>query len=300
MLSTDRMTETVRGQAKDLISAGTSRLTGALRDHGKAAIFAGTVLALAGAGSASAATISAAPQPSEGGTAHLAGALPQGATNEALFSGAAGRAPLTKTPPAHARLGSSSSVRTADPNAARTTKLVATAQHRSGHAEAHRAVTWKAATHRQVPPADQLTPVGTTGPQTFMPVSQAQLQNARTIVQQALANRMGLRSAVIAVATAMQESKLLNIDYGTSASLGLFQQQVGMGWGTAQQIMNPVHSSDAFLRALAQYQASNPAWANQPLWQAAQGVQASGDPTAYAQWEAQAAQLVKAIAMHGR
>jgi hypothetical protein len=143
--------------------------------------------------------------------------------------------------------------------------------------------------------ANQLTPVGTTGAQNMMPISGPQLSNATTIVQQALAKRMGVRSAVIAVATAMQESQLQNINYGTSDSLGLFQQQPVDGWGTAQQIMNPAYSADAFLGALQQYQSSNPGWATQPLWANAQAVQKSGYPTAYAQWEGQAAQLVQQI-----
>jgi hypothetical protein len=143
--------------------------------------------------------------------------------------------------------------------------------------------------------ANQLTPVGTSGAQNSMPISGPQMANATTIVQQALAKRMGVRSAVIAVATAMQESQLQNISYGTSDSLGLFQQQPVDGWGTAQQIMNPAYSSDAFLGALQQYQASNPGWAAQPLWANAQAVQKSGYPTAYAQWESQAAQLVQQI-----
>jgi hypothetical protein len=140
---------------------------------------------------------------------------------------------------------------------------------------------------------DQLQPVATTGAQSWMPIGSAQQANANTIVQQALAKKMGLRSAVIAVATAMQESQLQNINYGTSQSLGLFQQQTDMGWGDAQQIMNPTYSSDAFLGALQQYQTSNPGWAQQPLWQSAQGVQKSGFPLAYAKWESQAAQLVQ-------
>ena len=143
--------------------------------------------------------------------------------------------------------------------------------------------------------ANQLTPVGTTGAQNTMQISGPQLANATTIVQQALAKHMGVRSAVIAVATAMQESQLQNISYGTSDSLGLFQQQPVDGWGSAQQIMNPAYSADAFLGALQQYQASNPSWATQPLWASAQAVQKSGYPTAYAQWESQAAQLVQQI-----
>jgi hypothetical protein len=153
-----------------------------------------------------------------------------------------------------------------------------------------------AAAHHQVPYADKLIPVGVSGPQSWMPLSHAQVANATTIVKRALAKNMGIRSAVIAVATAMQESQLVNVNYGTYNSLGLFQQQWGMGWGTPAQIMNPRHAADAFLNALQQYQASDPGWAGQPLWQAAQGVQRSAFPYAYAKWEGQAASLVKQIA----
>jgi hypothetical protein len=128
-----------------------------------------------------------------------------------------------------------------------------------------------------------------------MPISGSQLANATTIVQQALASQMGIRSAVIAVATAMQESRLQDLGYGDGGSLGLFQQQPSSGWGTPQQIMNPVYAADAFLAALQQYQAGNPGWAAQPLWVSAQGVQKSGYPLAYAQWETQAAGLVGQI-----
>jgi len=143
--------------------------------------------------------------------------------------------------------------------------------------------------------ASQLQPVGTAGPQAWMQLSPAQQANATTIVQQALDKGMGVRSAVIAVATAMQESQLQNINYGTSDSLGLFQQRPSMGWGTAQQITTPSYAADAFLSALKQQQASNPGWAQQPLWTTAQAVQKSGFPFAYAKWETQAVQLVKNI-----
>jgi len=147
-----------------------------------------------------------------------------------------------------------------------------------------------------LPYSDRLMPVGTSGQQAFMPISPAQYQNATTIVQQAFAKKMGIQSAVVAVATAMQESRLENINYGDQDSLGLFQQQADMGWGTAQQIMDPAYAADAFLDALGQYQAQNPSWAEQPLWANAQAVQRSGFPFAYAQWETQAANLVKQIA----
>jgi len=128
-----------------------------------------------------------------------------------------------------------------------------------------------------------------------MPISGSQLDNASTIVKQALQKGMGIRSAVIAVATSMQESQLMNINYGDRDSLGLFQQRPSCGWGTAQQILDPKYSADAFLTALQQHQSSDPGWVQQPLWANAQAVQQSGFPFAYAKWEIQAAQLVKQI-----
>lgn len=139
-------------------------------------------------------------------------------------------------------------------------------------------------------------PLGVGAPQSQLPMNQEQWGNATTIVRQALAKGMGLRSAVIAVATAMQESKLININYGTYDSLGLFQQRPSVGWGTPAQVTDPVYASNAFLDALHNYQVSNPGWATQPVWMAAQGVQNSAFPQAYEQWEVQAAQVVMGVA----
>jgi hypothetical protein len=151
------------------------------------------------------------------------------------------------------------------------------------------------AVRRLAPASGRLLPVAVAGPQNVMPITSAQYANAATIVHTALAKRMGVRSAVIAVATAMQESRLQNLSYGTGDSLGLFQQQWDMGWGTPQQIMNPGYAAGKFLDALHSYQATDPAWASQPLYQSAQGVQRSGFPFAYAQWERQAAQLTASV-----
>ena len=150
--------------------------------------------------------------------------------------------------------------------------------------------------HAQLPAQQMLTPTGTSGPQESMPITPVRYANATTIVRQAISKHMGLRSAVIAVATSMQESTLLNLPYGDSDSLGLFQQRPSCGWGTPAQIQRPAYAADAFLNALRSYQATNPDWARQPLWEPAQGVQGSAFPTAYARWEAQAAHLVAAVA----
>jgi len=158
--------------------------------------------------------------------------------------------------------------------------------------------TFPKASHGTLPARDRLTPAGTSGPQIWMPITPARYENARTIVRQALAKHMGVRAAVVAVATSMQESGLLNIGYGTSDSLGLFQQRPSCGWGTSAQILHPAYAADAFLGALRGYEAHNPGWAQQPLWESAQGVQNSGFPYAYAKWEAQAAHLVATITPH--
>jgi hypothetical protein len=159
------------------------------------------------------------------------------------------------------------------------------------------AIEGAAARHGGVLPAmDIPLPVGVTADQSQMPISGDQWNNATTIVQQALNKGMGLRSAVIAVATAMQESKLVNIDYGTYDSLGLFQQRPSCGWGTAAQVTDPAYASDAFLDALHTYQVNNPGWATQPVWQPAQAVQGSAFPQAYEQWEVQAASVVMGVA----
>lgn len=179
--------------------------------------------------------------------------------------------------------------------------------HHAPHAKTPQVRTWLAiervvASHTTphagsgpLPAQDRLTPAGTTGPQSWLPMTQARYDNATAIVHQALHKKMGLRAAVIAVATAMQESTLLNIDHGDRDSLGLFQQRPSAGWGSAGQILRPAYAADAFLDALHSYQSSDPGWASQPLWQDAQNVQKSGFPYAYAKWEAQAAHLVTQI-----
>ena len=97
---------------------------------------------------------------------------------------------------------------------------------------------------------------------------------------------------VIALATAMQESSLKNIDYGDRDSVGLFQQRTSQGWGTISEIMNPVYSARAFfggptgpnagkIRGLLDIKN----WSTMTLSKAAQAVQISAFPDAYQKWE---------------
>ncbi|MBR7839154.1 hypothetical protein KDL01_38180 [Actinospica durhamensis] len=135
-----------------------------------------------------------------------------------------------------------------------------------------------------------LEPVAFYGSQgTFTP-STDQWENAKTIVQVAENRGMPLYSAVIAVATAIQESRLINLTTATNAdSLGLFQQRPSQGWGTTDQLTTPSYAANAFLAAL---QEDAPDYMGIYLWEAAQDVQRSGYPTAYAQWQSQATTMV--------
>ncbi|MFC9068721.1 C40 family peptidase [Streptomyces harbinensis] len=98
------------------------------------------------------------------------------------------------------------------------------------------------------------------------------------------------RGLVIAIATALQESGLRNIDYGDRDSVGLFQQRPSMGWGTVEQIMDPAYSSSKFYAGLLQVAG----WERMPLTEAAQAVQRSGFPDAYAKHEGHAVSIVAA------
>ena len=119
-----------------------------------------------------------------------------------------------------------------------------------------------------------------------------QVANARIIYTTGVSMNIPPYGEAIAIATAIQESRLQNLDYGDRDSLGLFQQRPSQGWGTPAQIMNPVYAATKFYQALEQV----PNWQKLPLTTAAQDVQESGYPDAYAQWQQAAEQLVATFA----
>ncbi len=119
-----------------------------------------------------------------------------------------------------------------------------------------------------------------------------QIPNARTIVATGISLHVPKHGQIVALATAMQESRLRNLSYGDRDSLGLFQQRPSQGWGTPEQIRDPVYASERFYAALVQVNG----WQQMTVTQAAQAVQMSGYADAYAQWEALATALQKAIA----
>ncbi|MDG4786589.1 hypothetical protein O7626_11715 [Micromonospora sp. WMMD1102] len=142
------------------------------------------------------------------------------------------------------------------------------------------------------PSRDRLVPHGVSGEQSRIPLSAEQADNVRAIVKATKKAGMDERAAVIAVGTSLQESKLENLghlgDRNDHDSQGLFQQRPSSGWGSVEQITDPEYATTAFLKGLAQVDG----WRDLPLTVAAQKVQVSAFPQAYAQWEDQAADLV--------
>ena len=118
-----------------------------------------------------------------------------------------------------------------------------------------------------------------------------QARNAATIA--AIGVRRGLprRAVTIAVATALQESKLRNLDHGDRDSLGLFQQRPSQGWGTPAQLQDPVYATEAFYDHLVRVKG----YTELPLTQVAQRVQRSGYPDAYAKHERRATLIASAF-----
>lgn len=124
---------------------------------------------------------------------------------------------------------------------------------------------------------------------TFTP---EQTRNASIVSAEALARDLDHRASVIALATAQQESELVNINYGDRDSVGLFQQRPSQGWGTVEEIMDPHYATVAFYNHLEHVE-----YHSMSVTQAAQAVQQSGVPDGYAKHEASSAALTDAF--HG-
>lgn len=118
-----------------------------------------------------------------------------------------------------------------------------------------------------------------------------QAQHAATI--SAVAARDGLppRAVVVALAAAMQESKLHNLSGGDRDSAGLFQQRPSQGWGDYQRVTDPARAADAFYRQLA----TVPGWQRLRVTDAAQAVQRSAFPDAYQQHAEESRLLASAL-----
>jgi hypothetical protein len=139
------------------------------------------------------------------------------------------------------------------------------------------------------PPSCQVTALGRS--ETFTP---EQTANAATISGVAVRRGLSPRAATIAVATAIQESKLRNITFGDRDSLGLFQQRPSQGWGTVEQVTDPVHASGKFYDALLKVKG----YETMPITKVAQEVQRSAFPEAYADHEQEGRLLASSLTGH--
>jgi hypothetical protein len=120
-----------------------------------------------------------------------------------------------------------------------------------------------------------------------------QAETAALLAGTALRRGLPARALTIAIATGLQESKLRNVTHGDRDSVGIFQQRPSQGWGTTEQILDPVFATNAFYDALLRVDG----YQDLPITDAAQAVQRSGFPEAYAQHESWA--RAWASAMYG-
>ncbi|MFC5944572.1 hypothetical protein [Micromonospora harpali] len=149
-------------------------------------------------------------------------------------------------------------------------------------------------------------PVRPARPRPVAGLSQLQMDNAKTIVDVGRDMKLPRRGLVVAVATAMQESDLHNLasdvlpesanypHQGSGSdhdSVGLFQQRPSSGWGTVRDLMRPAYAARVFYEALLEV----PGWEEMSLTAAAQAVQISAFPDAYAQHEERATTVVAAL-----
>ncbi|WP_425954740.1 hypothetical protein [Xylanimonas sp. McL0601] len=125
-------------------------------------------------------------------------------------------------------------------------------------------------------------------------LSPEQAENAALVAGASVRRGLPAHAATIALATALQESKLINITYGDRDSLGLFQQRPSQGWGTAEQVQDPVYATDRFYDALVRV----PGYADLAVTAAAQAVQRSGFPEAYARHEVRSRAWASALTGH--
>jgi hypothetical protein len=121
-------------------------------------------------------------------------------------------------------------------------------------------------------------------------------QTAYAATITAVAEKRGLpaRAATIAIATAIQESKLRNLTYGDRDSVGLFQQRPSQGWGTEKQILDPVYATNKFYDALVKIDG----YESMRITEIAQKVQKSAYPEAYADHEMEGRLLASTLSGH--
>lgn len=118
-----------------------------------------------------------------------------------------------------------------------------------------------------------------------------QMAHAATIAAVGLRRGLPRRAVTVALATALQESKLRNLGHGDRDSLGLFQQRPSQGWGEPDQLNDPRYAAGAFYDRLVRVAG----WQRMRITEAAQAVQRSAHPEAYQKWAEEAEVLATAL-----
>ncbi len=146
-----------------------------------------------------------------------------------------------------------------------------------------------------IPSAAHAVSAASTGSATPVPSSSLnaeQAANARTIIRVGRSLGVSDYGIVIALSAAAQESGLRNLSHGDRDSVGLFQQRPSTGWGKKAQLMDTAHATRLFFGGLHNPNAGKTrglldlrGWSRMTVTQAAQAVQVSAYPTAYAKWE---------------
>jgi hypothetical protein len=122
-------------------------------------------------------------------------------------------------------------------------------------------------------------------------LSPEQMANAATIAATGIRRKMPEQAVVVALATALQESKLQNLTGGDRDSIGLFQQRPSQGWGTPEQLQDPRYTATRFYASLKKVRG----WEKMRVTEAAQRVQHSAYPEAYQKWVDEASVLTRAL-----
>jgi LysM repeat protein len=162
-------------------------------------------------------------------------------------------------------------------------------------------LTWSSVIYPgQVLAVPSSSPASTGGSVTLLT---AEMQaNASTIIGVGRSLGVPDYGIVIALAAAMQESSLRNLSWGDLDSVGLFQQRPSAGWGTVDQLTNPTYAAQLFYggpsnpnRGYTRGLLDIPGWQSMTVAQAAQRVQISAYPDAYAKWETSARAWLAAL-----
>lgn len=139
-------------------------------------------------------------------------------------------------------------------------------------------------------PSQRTCVVGSTGPDRVA-LSPDQMANAATIAATGIRRGLPRRAVVVALATAWQESKMINRSGGDRDSIGLFQQRPSEDWGRPDQLLDPRYAAGAFYDELLKVSG----WQKLRVTEAAQAVQRSAYPEAYEQWAARSEVLAQAL-----